>query len=102
MPIPYTQRTWVSAEVISAAKLNNIEAGVQDLYNYVLSQTHTITYSARRVTQLDWAAGRIVINYATGAYRISTVTLQPVGGGAAIYTWTPTYTAGRVTTWTRT
>jgi hypothetical protein len=102
MPLPYTQHTWVTAEVISAAKLNNIEAGVQDLYNYVLNQNTTLTYSGRRLTQIDWPAGRLVFNYTSTQQHISTLSLQPAGGGAAINTWTPTYTGRTITAWTRT
>jgi hypothetical protein len=73
-----------------------------DVWSYIQNPTTTLTYSGRRLTRADWPTGRLVFNYAATGARISSIVLQPAGGGSAIYTWTPTFTGRVVTTWTRT
>lgn len=104
MPTPYVPHTWgpgTTPEVVSNAKMNNIDNGIQDLYGLILNQSTTLTYTGRRLTQASWVDGKAVINWASGGNgKIASIQIyDPIS--ILLWTYTPTYAGRKVSIWTR-
>lgn len=99
----YAQHTWVLSEVISAAKLNNIEQGIADLWDLHVPPLGTVmtpTRTGRKLTQLVSNNAKFVINWATTGMKVSTIQYyNPTA--TLVATFTPTYTGRYITAWTR-
>jgi hypothetical protein len=96
--MPQTSANVALNDTLRVSDHNEIVSDLAELYTLLLSGTTTVTYTGRRVTQINWGVSRIVITY-TGN-RLNTISYHAVAG-TPTYTWTMVYTGRKITSITR-